>query len=98
MIGNSLSLLRQAAARLLKVKAPHLWHFAKYQQYKYSSIGEPEIHVLRHLVRKDRLGLDIGVHLGFYSRHLASFCSRVIGFEPNPASVALVRECLPRNV
>jgi len=54
--------------------------------------------VLRHLVRKDRLGLDIGVHLGFYSRHLASFCSRVIGFEPNPASVALVRECLPRNV
>src|SRR5215471_12981985 len=91
-------MLKQAASRLLRDKAPHLWHFAKYQQYKHTSAGEPEIHMLRYLAQADRIGLDIGVHLGFYSRHLVGLCSKVIGFEPNPASAALAAACLPRNV
>ena len=91
-------MLKQAALKLLRDKAPHLWHFAKYQQYKHTSAGEPEIHVLQYLAQNDRIGLDIGVHLGFYSRHLVGLCSRVIGFEPNPTSAALAAACLPRNV
>jgi len=91
-------MLKQAATKLLRERAPHLWHFAKYKQYKHTSAGEPEINVLQYLARKDRIGLDIGVHLGFYSRHMARFCAGVIGFEPNPMSAALVRACLPRDV
>jgi len=70
----------------------------KYEQYRFTNLGEPEIHVIHSLASKDKIGLDIGVHLGFYSRHLAGYCASVIGFEPNPASAALARRALPRNV
>jgi FkbM family methyltransferase len=91
-------MLKRAAVSLLKERAPHLWHIAKYQQYRFTSVGEPEIRAIHRLASKDRTALDIGVHLGFYSRHLAAHCSSVIGFEPNPASAALARKSLPRNV
>lgn len=91
-------MFKRAAVDLLKDRAPHFWHFAKYQQYKLTSVGEPEIHAIHRLASKNKIALDIGVHLGFYSRHLATYCSHVIGFEPNPASAALARKSLPRNV
>lgn len=91
-------MLKQNAMRLLQSSVPRLWHFMKYEQYRYTSIGEPEIHVIHSLASRDKIGLDIGVHLGFYSRHLAGYCSSVIGFEPNPASAALARKALPRKV
>ncbi len=91
-------MFKHAAVNLLKDCAPHFWHFAKYQQYKLTSIGEPEIHAIYRLATENKIALDVGVHLGFYSRHLATYCSRVIGFEPNPASAALACKSLPRNV
>ena len=91
-------MLKRAAANLLRDRAPHVWHFAKYQQYKLTSVGEPEIHAIHRLASQNKIALDIGVHLGFYSRHLATYCPQVIGFEPNPASAVLARKSLPRNV
>lgn len=91
-------MFKRAAVDLLKDRTPHFWHFAKYQQYKLTSLGEPEIHAIHRLASKNKIALDVGVHLGFYSRHLAAYCSQVIGFEPNPASAALASKSLPRNV
>ncbi|WP_083931567.1 FkbM family methyltransferase [Methyloferula stellata] len=45
---------------------------------------EPEIKYLKHLTSQEKVGLDLGANLGFYSALLAPLCSRVIAFEANP--------------
>ena len=38
--------------------------------------------------------MDIGVHLGFYSRHFAKYANSVIGFETNPDSAIFAKRSL----
>lgn len=60
--------------------------------------GEPELDLLAHLVPRGRLAVDIGANKGLYSLPLASLCSRVVAFEPNPRLAGRLRLAVPRNV
>jgi FkbM family methyltransferase len=71
---------------------PPVWQWLKYRQYLRH--GEPEIHFLKELIDPERYAIDVGVHLGMYTRHMARYAKGVFAFEANPESAALVEKCL----
>jgi len=73
---------------------PRSWQRLKYWQYLISSAGEREIRIVNQFVDPGRSALDIGVHLGMYSRHLAKRAASVVGFEANPESAEFARRSL----
>jgi FkbM family methyltransferase len=85
-------------SRLLYDFLPRLWHWLKYQQYLHTSVGEREIRFIGTIIPKDKLTIDVGVHLGFYSRHFARFAPEVLAFEANPASTQAATRLLPAKV
>jgi len=85
-------------SRFLHKFSPAFWHWLKYQQYLHTDAGEPEIRYIRNLIPPDKLVIDVGVHLGFYSRHFARFAAQVLSFEANPASAKEAARMLPANV
>lgn len=78
----------------LRRHLPSVWQWHAYRKYLHASYGEQEIHVLSQLVDPDRFAIDVGVHEGIYSRHLAKLCRGVIGFEANPVSAAFCQAAL----
>jgi FkbM family methyltransferase len=85
-------------SKLLYDFSPGLWHWLKYQQYLHTSVGEREIRFIGTIIPKNTLVIDVGVHLGFYSRHFARFTSQVLAFEANPASAQAATRLLPVKV
>ena len=71
---------------------PPVWQWLKYRQYLRH--GEPEILVLKQLIDPERYAIDVGVHLGMYTRHMAKYAKGVFAFEANPDSAALAEKCL----
>lgn len=94
--------VRHWASSLLRTTAPGLWLDLKYRQYLNThdgpNKGEPEIRLLELLVDPDKMAVDVGCHLGMYSRRLSDLASRVIAFEPNPESARFLRRSLGRAV
>jgi FkbM family methyltransferase len=78
--------------------SPSFWHWLKYQQYLHTRAGEPEIRFISKMIPRDTLVIDVGVHLGFYSRHFARSAAKVLSFEANPASARDAARMLPANV
>lgn len=78
--------------------SPSFWHWLKYQQYLHTKAGEPEIRYIHKIIPQDSLVIDVGVHLGFYSRHFARFSAQVLSFEANPVSAREAARMLPANV
>jgi FkbM family methyltransferase len=76
---------------------PRFWFFFKSLRYWYWK-GENEIHVLRHIVPRGRLAVDVGSSIGLYSKELARLAPRVVAFEADPDVAALARRVAPRNV
>ena len=60
--------------------------------------GEPEIHLIRHLVAPGTTALDIGCSIGIYAAEMARYADKVIAFEANPAVAQFARAVAPRNV
>jgi hypothetical protein len=77
---------------------PSLWHWLKYQQYLRTNAGEREIRFVGNLIPKGALVIDVGVHLGFYSRHFARLAPQVLAFEANPESAKAAARMLPAKV
>jgi FkbM family methyltransferase len=85
---------KMLVSRSLRAAAPGLWQYLKYRQYLRSGVGEREIHLMDRFVDPSRAALDIGVHLGMYTRHLARYAKSVIGFEANPDSARFAARSL----
>jgi FkbM family methyltransferase len=66
----------------------------RYKFYK----GEREIRLVRDLVPRGKLALDIGSSIGIYAREMAKYAGRVVAFEANPRVAAFARQIAPRNV
>jgi FkbM family methyltransferase len=81
-------------SKLIRDSAPSLWQRLKYLQYLSARSSEREIHIVHKYIDPNRAAVDIGVHLGFYSRHFAKYASSVIGFEANPDSATFARRSL----
>ena len=89
--------LRHLLSRSVRSSAPAFWQRLKYYQYDYGGEGEREIQIVDRFVDPNRAALDIGVHSGMYTRHLARYAKCVFGFEANPDSADFAARCL-RNV
>ena len=77
--------------------APRFWFSCKCLRYKFYN-GEPEIRLVRHLLPRGELALDIGSSIGIYSREMAKYAVRVVAFEANPRVAAFARQVAPHNV
>lgn len=75
----------------LRSFSPSLWQYLKYKQYMLSNDSEREIHFVERYISADRAAVDIGVHLGFYTRHFTRFAKSVIGFKPIPPAQNLLK-------
>jgi FkbM family methyltransferase len=82
----------------LKHYAPRAWFRFKFLKYKHFKRGEPEIHLIRHLVQPGTTAIDIGCSIGFYAAEMARSAGKVIAFEANPAVAQFARTVAPRNV
>ena len=82
----------------LKHYAPRAWFRFKFLKYKYLKRGEPEIHLIRHLVEPGTTVIDIGCSIGIYAAEMARYADKVIAFEANPAVAQFARAVAPRNV
>ena len=82
----------------LKHYAPRAWFRFKFLKYKYLKRGEPEIHLIRHLVAPGTTAIDIGCSIGIYAAEMARYANKVIAFEANPAVAQFARAVAPRNV
>jgi FkbM family methyltransferase len=66
--------------------------------WRYYWSGEPEVRLLKKLVRPHSNSVDVGVAVGNYTYHLSRLSAQVYAFEPNPTWVNWLRRCTPRNV
>jgi len=82
----------------LKHYAPRAWFRFKFLKYKYFRRGEPEIHLVLHLVEPGTTAIDIGCSIGLYAAEMARHAQNVIAFEANPAVAQFARAVAPRNV
>jgi FkbM family methyltransferase len=82
----------------LKHYAPRAWFRFKFLKYKYLKRGEPEIHLIRHLVEPGTTAVDIGCSIGIYAAEMARYANKVIAFEANPAVARFARTVAPNNV
>ena len=82
----------------LKHYAPRAWFRFKFLKYKYLKRGEPEIHLIRHLVEPGTTAIDVGCSIGIYAAEMARYADKVIAFEANPAVAQFARTVAPRNV
>ena len=88
--------LKRNISQILQSLTPELWQRLKYRQYITSDQAEREIRIIHHFVDPNRAALDVGVHLGMYTRHLARYSRSVFGFEANPDSAAFAKRSLSR--
>ncbi len=65
--------------------------YIRYLHQKMKTRGEAELHLVQHLVTRDKVALDIGANKGTYSYELARHCEAVHAFEPNPKMFAILR-------
>jgi FkbM family methyltransferase len=84
-------------ARQVRQVSPRTWFYFKSLRYKYYN-GEPEIWIVRDLLSKRNLAIDIGASIGIYSHELAKHAARVVAFEANPRVAQFARQVAPSNV
>ena len=89
-------IFKRTLSRILQSLIPELWQRLKYREYVTFGQGEREIRIIHHFVDPNRAALDVGVHIGMYTRHLARYSRSVIGFEANPDSAAFAKRSLSR--
>ena len=82
----------------LKHYAPRAWFRFKFLKYKFFKRGEPEIHLIRHLIEPGSTAIDIGTSIGIYAAEMARYAGKVIAFEANPAVAQFARMVAPPNV
>ena len=74
----------------LAMLQPPSWFYGRRIAYE-TRTGEPELGVLRELMRPGGTAVDIGANQGFFAFALSEHADRVVCFEPNPDYAAFAR-------
>ena len=74
------------------------WLYYPHKIAKERARNEPELRILRDIVRRGCTAIDVGANRGYYSYALSKIAGRVEAFEPNPAMARFARRKLGRNV
>lgn len=64
---------------------------------RFSEVDEPELRVVKHLVKAGDTVVDVGANVGWYTRYLSILVGdkgRVISLEPMPETFALLSICV----
>lgn len=89
--GLALTLMPRQALFYLKV--------ARYirQAGQFSELEEPELKVVKHLVKAGDMVVDVGANVGWYTNYLSKIVGeggKVISLEPVPETFALLSACV----
>ena len=76
--------------------APSLW--VRWHLARCADSIEPEVALLKHIVPRDGVAVDIGANLGLYTRELAGIAQAVHAFEPSHEMARLLRRTSAANV
>ncbi|HYB09331.1 MAG TPA: FkbM family methyltransferase [Alphaproteobacteria bacterium] len=72
--------------------------YYRYRSHKYMQAIDPEMGLLKFLIDRSKLSLDVGANLGLYTYYLARYSSHVHAFEPNPLAFDVLRSVVDANV
>ncbi len=77
-------------------RAPSLW--VRWHLARCADSIEPEVALLKHIVPRGGVAVDIGANLGLYTRELARLADAVHAVEPSHEMARLLRRTSPANV
>ena len=63
----------------------------KYWYSYFRGYSEPEMRLLKRLVKNETMAIDIGGNRGIYSYHISKFCCNIEIFEPNPVCFDILK-------
>ncbi len=72
--------------------------YYRYRSYKYMRNIDPEMGLLRFLMNREKISLDIGANLGLFTHLLARYSKHVHAFEPNPLAFGILSSAKDTNV
>jgi FkbM family methyltransferase len=76
--------LKRRLSRRMRLTIPRLWLEWRYFEDRWLGKGEAELRAIGALIERGRPAIDVGAHMGIYTRHFLAHAGRVIAFEPNP--------------
>lgn len=72
--------------------------YYRYRSYKYMRKIDPEMGLLRFLMNREKISLDIGANLGLFTHLLSRYSKHVHAFEPNPLAFGILNSAKDANV
>ncbi len=72
--------------------------YYRLRSYKYMYQIDPEMEVLKFIVDRRRISLDVGANLGLFTYFLARYSLYVYAYEPNPLPFRILKSVVDGNV
>ena len=72
--------------------------YYKYRALKYAKKKTPELNLVKYLIKKDQISLDVGANLGLFTFFLSRHSKKVFAFEPNPYPLRYLPDLIDSNV
>jgi FkbM family methyltransferase len=88
--------MRQEARDFVQATFPGVWLRWHFRRHRHSV--EAELPLLDRIVPAGRVSVDVGAHLGLYTRRLARLSRQVVAFEPSQKMAGILRRTSARNV
>lgn len=91
-------LAEETVHSLARRVAPRLAARIAFARRRRAGLLDPEIALVPFLLDRDRTGVDVGAHAGFWALAMARCSPRVLAVEPIPEIAKALRRRLPRRV
>ena len=72
--------------------------YYKIRSYKYAKYRNPELNIIKNLVSKNQISIDVGANLGLFTYFMARHSKHVYAFEPNPYPLRNLKNVVDKNV
>jgi len=82
----------------LKFKFLPFRAYYRYRAYKYAKHVTPELNIIKKILDKDKVSLDVGANLGLFTYFLSRASKKVYAFEPNPYPLRSLKSVIDKNV
>ena len=82
----------------IKYKLIPFRFYYKLRAKKYATHKTPELNLIKHLINKDQVSLDIGANLGLFTYFMSKYSLKVYAFEPNPYPLRYLPNLIDSNV
>ena len=90
---DRINLIRQD----LKFKYIPFKLYYRYRSKKYAKFITPELNLIKFLVNKNKISIDVGANLGLFTFYLQKYSKYVYAFEPNPYPLRNLKNLVSEN-